>query len=243
MVNLQSFHNFTAALEEVKILLKLANEYEKEENSYATLTKSALLLLTAKFEVFVEDVVTEYIETINAMNITNLLISDKLKITHSAVVLKKLMDYIEHPNKDEQKIKVFKELAILWASEEQRVLPLNIPNKFNYGKHGAKEIQKLFKNIELENIFDRVILYTDKEDSLLESQEIVKMDVIINNITNQRNNIVHQDKSPNMTHKQINDYLKHLNDFSEKLCELLKERLDVLNESCESYKQVAYAKE
>ncbi|MFV5961251.1 MAE_28990/MAE_18760 family HEPN-like nuclease [Bacillus sp. AK25] len=241
-MNMQSFQNFTEALKEVEILTKLAEKLEKDENSYATLIKSALLLLTAKFEVFLEDIVTEYIDTINDMNITNLVLSNKLKITHSAVLLKKLMDYIEHPNKDPEKIEVFKELSILWSNEENSVSPLKIPNKFNYGKHGSKEVQKLFKNIELD-IFDKVTIYYNEEDSLLDDKEEINMDVIINNMTNQRNNIVHQDKSPNMTHKQIDSYLNTLNDFSKELCVVLNKKIFLFKEACKSYQQVAFSKE
>lgn len=237
--NLESYKNFTNALEEVSLLTKFAGDSEQNPDKYAALNKSSLLLLTAKFEVFVEDVVREYIDEINSMSLANLLISEQLKIKHSITRLKEIVDVIENPKKVEKKIDVFKELAMLWTDQEVIFDALNIPNKFNYGKHGSKEMQKLFSNIEIEDIFETIVLYSDSEDSLLEDEQPIDFKAIFNNITNLRNVITHQDETPNMTHKQIEGYVKCLHNFSNVLCEYLQEKLNVLNQEYDAFKEVA----
>ncbi|PAK41074.1 MAE_28990/MAE_18760 family HEPN-like nuclease [Peribacillus simplex] len=237
---IDSFINFNNALEEVSLLIELASESERSPNKYAALNKSALLLLTAKFEVFVEDVVREYIEEINSMKLTTPLISNHLKMKHSITRIKEIVEIIEHPNKEEKRIEVFKEIAKLWSEQEHETFDdLNIPNKFNYGKHGSKEMEKLFRNIEIENVFETIVIYTDEENSLLDSVEEIDLKGIINNITSQRNKISHQDQTPNITHKDLEGYVDHLNRFSKDLCEYLEGNLYNLNEQYEAFKQVA----
>lgn len=237
---LDSFKNFNNALEEVSLLIELASEFENLSNKYAALNKSGLLLLTAKFEVFVEDVVREYIEEINLMKLTLPLISNHLKMKHSITRIKEIIEIIENPKKDEKRIEIFKEIAKLWSEQEHEVFDdLNIPNKFNYGKHGSKELEKLFRNIEIENIFETIIIYTDKEDSILDSAEEIDLKAIINNITNLRNKISHQDQTPNITHKDLKEFVDHLNRFSKDLCEYLERNLHSLAEQYETFKQVA----
>lgn len=241
--DLESFKNFNSALEEVSLLIDFASECERLPNKYAALNKSALLLLTAKFEVFVEDVVREYIEEINLMKLTVPLISDHLKMKHSITRIKELVDIIEHPNKEGKRVEVFKEIAKLWSEQHETFDELIIPNKFNYGKHGSKEMEKLFRNIEIENVFETIVLYTDEENSLLGSEEVIDLKGIINNITSQRNKISHQDETPNMTHQEIQGYVDHLSRFSRELCDYLEGNLLNLNEQYEAYKQVASQEE
>ncbi|NOU99495.1 MAE_28990/MAE_18760 family HEPN-like nuclease [Paenibacillus planticolens] len=236
---LESFLKFNSALEEVRLLTNLASRCEQSPNEYAALNKSALLLLTAKFEVFVEEVVEEYIEFINSMSLANLIISEQLKIKHSITRIKDIVDIIDNQNKNEKKIEVFKELAKLWSDNEVAFTDLYIPNKFNYGKHGSKEMEKLFSNIEIENIFETIVLYSDAEESMLDDTEVIDLKGIINNITNQRNQISHQDKTPNITHKQIDEHIEYFNRFSKELCKYLEAKLHGLEEQFEAYKQVA----
>ncbi|WP_342506110.1 MAE_28990/MAE_18760 family HEPN-like nuclease [Sporosarcina sp. FSL K6-2383] len=234
---LESFTKFNKALEEVGRLMGLASICEDMQSEYAALNKSALLLLTAKFEVFVEDIVEEYVENINSMNVANLLISEQLKIRHSITRIKELSLTIEHVHNEEKSIQVLKELAELWQEQEATFVGLNISNKFNYGKHGARELRKLFSNIEISNVFETIVLYSDNEHSLLENSQVINFEVIYNNIVNLRNQISHQDKTPNMTHKQIEGYVVYFNRFSKKLCLYLEEKLRGLGEQYEAYKQ------
>lgn len=236
---LESFKNFTNALQEVSLLTNFAGEYEQNPIQYAALNKSALLLLTAKFEVCIEDTVREYIEEINSMSIANILISEQLKIKHSITRIKEIVDVIENPKKDERKIEVFKELAQLWTDKEVIFDGLNIPNKFSYGTHGSKEMQKLFSNIEIEDIFETIVLYSENENSLLDDEQPIDFKAIFNNITGLRNAITHQDQTPNMTHQQIDGYVECFHKFSKELCKYLQGKLSSLNQEYEVYKEVA----
>src|SRR5574341_402772 len=49
------------ALEEVEILLSFAQSYQAESDKYAIFNKAAILLLVAKFESFLEEMVEEYV--------------------------------------------------------------------------------------------------------------------------------------------------------------------------------------
>ena len=67
---------------------------------------------------------------------------------------------------------------------------------FNYGKHGQKEIENLFKKHGMMDfIFSQ------------DSQECLKM---LNSLIAIRNNVIHQDASPSITHQTIIDHKNNI---------------------------------
>lgn len=228
----ESYQKLDIALNEVKTLTDFAFENETNQAGYSALNKSSLLLLTSKFEVFVEDVIQEYIDKINQMNLNNTDISEYMKIKHTISKLKELNSSLEHEHKKEKGVQILKSISKLWHESEERFNSLEVSNKFNYGKHGSKELQKLFNNIEINNIFETIILYSDSQDSLLDEVNTIDFFAIFNNIVSLRNLITHQDITPNLTHRQIEGYIKIFDDFSKKLCDYLSSSLDNLRSVC-----------
>jgi hypothetical protein len=104
-------------------------------------------------------------------------------------------------------------------------------------------MQKLFSNIEIEDIFETIVLYSDTENSLLDDEQPIDFKAIFNNITGLRNAITHQDQTPNMTHIQIDGYVECFHKFSKELCEHLEGKLSSLNQEYEAFKEVASGRE
>lgn len=228
----ESYQRLNTALKEVKTLIDFALENEANQLKYSALNKSSLLLLTSKFEVFVEDVIEEYIDKINQMNLNNNEISEYIKMKHTISKLRELNTTIEHEHKKDKSIQILKSIAKLWQDSVERFDSLEVSNKFSYGKHGANELQKAFNNIEITNVFETIILYSDSQESLLEEVNMIDFKTIFNNIVNLRNLITHQDITPNLTHRQIEGYTKNFDDFSKELCNYLSNSLDNIRRIC-----------
>ncbi|WP_139995542.1 MAE_28990/MAE_18760 family HEPN-like nuclease [Kurthia sp. Dielmo] len=226
----ESYNKLHNALSEVRVLIDFAYDYETTQLKYSALNKSALLLLTSKFEVFVEDIIQEYVEKINSIKPKNINISEQIKLKHTMYKLKELNGTIEHDHKKEINIEILKNIAKLWQESEECFDSLTISNKFNYGKHGANELQKIFSNINISDVFSTIVLYSDEEETMLEEANIIDFKTTFNNIVNLRNRITHQDITPNLTHKQIEGYMKILDNFSNEVCKYLFATLEELQE-------------
>ncbi len=89
----EALAGFDVALEEVNILIKSALKNEKNELYYKAINKSAILLLAAKFEAFIENILEEYIAKLNSMNLVNRLIPDDIKLQHSFMQIEQITSY------------------------------------------------------------------------------------------------------------------------------------------------------
>ncbi len=226
----ESYQKLNNALNEVRTLIEFANNNETNQLKYSALNKSALLLLTSKFEVFVEDIIQEYVEKINILRPKNVNITEQIKLKHTVYKLKELNNTIEHEHKKETNIEILKNIAKLWQDSEECFDSLVISNKFSYGKHGANELQKIFSNINIPDVFETIVLYTDNEESMLAERTIIDFKATFNNIVNLRNRITHQDITPNLTHKQVEGYMKTMANFAIEVCRYLYITLQELSD-------------
>lgn len=228
-----SLDNFMSALKEVDVLLFDAQNSESDRLKYLTYNKANLLLLVAKFENFIEQIADEYIEMLNCLKMCAKYIPRDLKINHSLFLIEKSKDIIEHKHKLNEQVKIFAELGELWNGEGE-FTSLSFNTKFNYGKHGDKEIVKLFNCIGIKDVFDTIEVLEDDESMLEESLVTVDFKGIINSITAIRNNIIHQDATPELTHVDIKKYKKYLESFSIALTEKVGKALGEIQEVSES---------
>lgn len=228
MVNthFDNYDDFQIALEEVEALIEAAKEFEnKHEKKYSAAKKSALLLLTAKFENFVETVAEAYIEKINTLQIVPNKIPDALLLQHTFQALEKI-ETLKLKHKQQKAKDTFKNLALLWATTDIPIT-LNIQTKFNYGEHGEKELIRLFETIGIDDIFSEVTVFKQQESLLdqIEEQEI-NIKESFNSVTNLRNNIIHQDASPSIGIESVEQYKEDLQLFAENLIVFLERKIN-----------------
>lgn len=238
LMEFECLENYRNTLEEVSLILMMAEAFEGDNNKYIALNKSAILLLTSKFENFLETAVEEYIYLVNSMKLCNNRVPEWLRVGHTVGIVEKLLDVINKKD-NRKKIELFKDIAMIW--DNNKITSMKVSNKFNYGKHGANELIKLFNNIGIEDIFKEVKI-TSLDENMLDDNIEHDFKGTFNNITNKRNFITHQDENPNLTHKEIQTYKDYFEIFAEKLCEYLQAQLMVLEITIASESEAAATK-
>jgi hypothetical protein len=210
----ESLDDFSVALNQVKVLIDLANVHEKDNEKYATLIKSAVLLLVSKFESFLESIVDDYIFKINSNSENNDQLPLELKIHATSQLLNdSLLNQLRKGNKNTKK--TLSTISSIW-NEQKRQGDIIIDNKFNFGKHGEKAIKDLFNRIGFANIFDHLAIKCQNE-SMIEEETSIDMIGEINSIIGIRNNIIHQDATPELTHYRIIEVQNSLLMFANEL--------------------------
>jgi len=229
----ECLQNYKDTLMEVSMILEMADKAIELNDKYVALNKSAILLLTSKFENFIESVVDEFVYLVNQLQLKNSDVPEWMRIGFSIEAVDELKKVISKED-NSKKIKIFKDIAKVWNDDQ--VVEMKVDNKFNYGKHGANELIKLFNNIGIKDIF-KTIKIKSSEENIFDDAIEHDFKGTFNNITNQRNFITHQDKSPNITHKEIQQHKEYLEQFADKLCEYLiseinklKGQIDVVEE-------------
>lgn len=224
----ESLYKFNVALREVIILIR---RFKLEESKSPTISniylKSALILLTAKFEAFLENIVAEYIAKLNEELIVTQF-PEILKIYHTKEILEQFNNCFQRLGEQDKRdkiIKNMKDLALLWQSNIE-AKPIKINNKFNYGKHGQEAINELFRRIGFENILDEFII-TEKIQTIDgEEEEQIDFKAKVNELTGKRNSILHNDTSITFTKEELIFYIKYLKQFSQKLVKKLNESIE-----------------
>ncbi|WP_455809251.1 MAE_28990/MAE_18760 family HEPN-like nuclease [Clostridium butyricum] len=235
-VKFECLDNYLDSLKEVALIVDMANNNIQNNEEYVALNKSAILLLAAKFENFIEAIVEEFVYYINELHLPNEQVPEWMRIGFSIDVVNDLMKVMSK-EENSKKITFFKNIPDIWNDQKNTKMKVN--NKFNYGKHGANELIKLFNNIGIKDIFKTIKVYS-LEESLLGELEEHDFKGTFNNITNQRNYITHQDGSTNITHSEISKYKEYFKQFAEKLSEYLICEIEKLNSLEEdTQKQIA----
>ena len=223
--NFESLYKFNVALREVIILIR---RFKLEENKSRIISniylKSALILLTAKFEAFLENIFAEYINKLNEELTVNQ-IPEILKIYHTKEHLEQFSICFQKTAEQEKRdkiIKNMKDLALLWKNDKESK-PIKISNKFNYGKHGQESINELFRRIGFKNILNEFEI-TEKIHTIDgDINENVDFKAKVNELTSKRNSILHNDTSITFTKEELICYIKYLKQFSQKLTNKLFE--------------------
>jgi len=222
------YEEFISALSEVEILLKISEKHQKKPFEYSIFNKACLLFLVAKLEVFLEEVISEYVFRIEQLELKSNQLPDIIKLSYSKYLIdKQFLSALD--NLKLSSIERLKEISLLWYPE-YLVNSIKIDNSFDYGKHGQSAILKLFSRIGIENIFELCPIF-EREDSLSNDIEnATSIDIVadINSMTGIRNNILHADATPNLTHTQIHEYKDHLLLFADKLSQVLEKSIGAL---------------
>jgi len=215
------YKDFGNALSEIDFLVQIAKSYEKNADKYHTFNKSAILLLLAKFEVFLEDSVLEHASKLEQLRLSpdHLPESMKLHSTNSALN----DEFVARlRNLNMTAIEELKLILPLWYSSS-RLDTIYVNSKFDYGKHGPREIKKLFRRIGIKDVFEMCPIYERQETLNRPTKDRIRVDLVadINAMTNYRNHIIHEDRVPTLTHGQIQIYKNRLLLFAGALARLL----------------------
>jgi hypothetical protein len=231
VIELENYDDFKTALEEVEMLIEFAKKFEKDEKKYPVFNKSAILLLAGKFENFVETVAENYIHKINGLQLSPNIVPEILRLQHTFKTLEKIDELKKYKHNHEKAKEIFCQLEKLWGSTNDPV-QIIIDCKFNYGKHGERDVKKLFEIIGIDDIFVKIKVLQIQE-SLIEDTDQKEIDIkgSFNSVTSLRNNILHQDASPTITVEDVEMYKEHLKLFAKNLTDFLNKKVQQLSDS------------
>jgi hypothetical protein len=223
-IQFDAYDEFVEALDEVRVLVRSAARSTLRDKYYKAINKSSVLLLTAKFESFLENILEEYLSFINKKNLEAKKIPNIYKLHHTFPVIEMICEHKANGHKHVEIIKTLQDIARLWALEDEKFAELDIQFKFNYGKHGEKEVIKLFEKIGIHNIFLKIKIY----EYIGGVRTQIDIKGKFNSITNIRNNIIHSDANPALTHTQIKQYLTTFQKFAKALVKVLDKAISKL---------------
>ena len=227
-INFESLHKFHIALREVIVLICRSKREEEKCRTISNIyLKAALILLTSKFEAFLENAVVEYIALLNE-NVAIEFIPEIIKINHTKEVFEKLGTCFQKIHEEDKRKLIsenMKDLALLWKSNTN-AKPIQINNKFNFGRHGEKAINELFRRIGFNNILDEFVIVKKVQTFDGMEDENINFKAKVNELTHKRNTILHNDTSITFTKEELVDYIKYLKQFSQKLIVKLVESIE-----------------
>lgn len=191
--------DFDSAITEVDILIRYASRNLKSIDKYATFNKSALILLCSKFEAFIEEYLEEYAyECCQKCNNKNI---DSVLFNHLLDVQLNQLEKVKH-NKT-KRLPFLQNISLLVETKKNLLNGFEVDSKFSFGKHGQKELTKLLMKFGFESFNNQKI-----------DEEFYKK---FNSLFNIRNNIIHEDATPSLTHKDVKDFKTLLQSFCKDL--------------------------
>lgn len=211
-------YEFVGSLAEVNELLTLAEEASNTGQAVVTaLNKAALILLAAKFENFLENLVESYVFFINQSNFPRNNLPIQIRYNHFRDKLTPLIK--DNSLSMEKTDNLCREIAEFFSNQGAEI---NISSKFNYGKHGSNEIERLMRRIGVQDIFC-CFMPIDKT-------ETVEIDIAadIDSMTYIRNNIIHGDADPALSTEQIRGYIFKLDLWANCLVDILNHELNFI---------------
>jgi hypothetical protein len=210
-----STNAFNSALQEVDFLLVQSAAHEASVDAYSALNKAIILLLAGKFEAFCEQIVEEFCYGVSEKRLPCERIPVCMRLNATRLLLgSEIMQSLER--QDNAKAgQALQSIALLW---HEGAVPLNVKldTRFAYGKHGEKELRRLFNRIGIQDIFE-LCKVADEQESYEQNATppLSSVAADINALTGYRNYIIHNDGSPSITHIQLTRYRKRIFAFAE----------------------------
>ncbi|WDF65048.1 HEPN domain-containing protein [Flavobacterium sp. KACC 22763] len=224
MNNFESVNDFREALKEIHILIENAISSIDDNLQYRTFNKSSIVLLCGKFESFLECFLDEFGYYI-LNNFSNKKLESYIK-NHLIDVLIKELEIKK--NNNEKREEVLMKFVKILGVEEVLCNEFNLDTKFSYGKHGQSEVTKLLKKFGFNE-------FADSEENKIFYEKF-------NSLNNIRNNILHQDSTPSLTHQDVISYQNIIINFVENLSnESIKIIQEMNNNGIESNEQLSTA--
>lgn len=131
--------------------------------------KISVILLTAKLETFVENILEEFTKKFSETAFRAKILPTEIKKQSTTYLLKDLLASGIFSGKIDA-VAALAKASALW-DDEVTINDLTINCRFNYGKHGSKEIISLFKRIGIIDICEVCKITIEEEDSLVETSK------------------------------------------------------------------------
>ena len=182
---------------EVDMLLDYASNNTGNIKQYQMFIKASVVLLSTKFEVFLEEFIDEHSRMVLAGH-TNATIPTELKNKY----IDTAVDMVRETNNRTKKNQYLSMVSKLLTNSGESISTFSSirpSTKFSFGKHGQKEIEALFERHGLK--------------TFITSEPIRNSLQIMNSLFSIRNNVIHEDASPTLTHQTINDHKDNIMHF------------------------------
>lgn len=186
---------------EVDMLLDYASDNTEDIKRYQMFIKASVVLLSTKFEVFLEDFIDEHSRMVLAGH-TNSTISIELKNEYIDTAID-LIRETSNRTKKNQYLSMVSKLLVKSGESISTFSSIRPSTKFSFGKHGQKEIVALFERHGL-----KAFITSDPIHNSLQ---------IMNSLFSIRNNVIHEDASPTLTHQTIKDHKDNIMHFVDML--------------------------
>lgn len=213
---------FLTSGSEITLLMTLYNTRAEKELFFKTM----IIFLSTNIEVFAEEILEEYLYKLTLLSPYSTDVDEKLIYeTLSAIINESLINKVKQ-HKQNAKSDIIE--ASRYLQDYLPIEEFKICTKFNYGKHGEKEFEKLFKRVNLD-VFDSCKLYKTEESYLSDDVEFVEVDLKnnIGTLTRVRNLLLHENKiSTEIDITSFNIIFGNFNDFVVKIDEKLSEMLE-----------------
>ncbi|MFI3166275.1 MAG: MAE_28990/MAE_18760 family HEPN-like nuclease [Bacillota bacterium] len=218
---------FNESIDEVKILVKKAEQDEINSNVYF---KSCVLLMCAKLEKYVKDSTKEYFEDILNLGLSAKFIPHEIKVAVieneiNFITNKTVSKYISEPNF----IKRSEQFALIW-NKKYSLKDVNYDEyTVSIANNGETAFKKCYYKVGLHDIMDGLNDYEKKQDPLLggiETKESYGITTVINKIIYIRHNIIHDDAQVQITSSDLTIYIDVVSSFVTQIDERLESKVN-----------------
>lgn len=185
---MDSIDYFTDSLREVDILLEYAKKNTRTPEKYQLFNKSAIILLVTKFEVFIESFFEEHLNR-QLRGLTKDTFPEQMRYAYLESAISKMNELGKITNKKDPLAKELSKLYQYSGGNLSSIRMIAPSTNFPNGKHGQKDMNRLFENHGLKVFFTR--------------PDIVSLFSQINSCIGIRNSVIHQDAAPTLTHQDV----------------------------------------
>ena len=182
---------------EINTILNYARQNQADIQKYQMFNKIAVVLLCTKFEVFLEDFMDEHSRMV-VQGHTNTSIPSKMKDTYidTAVIS---ASGVKNKTIRNSFLQSLMTLLKNDGSSIASIMNIRPSTKFAFGKHGQKEIESMFERHGLGTFVKSADAQADLR--------------LMNSLFSIRNNVIHEDASPGLTHQTIESHRDNIIHF------------------------------
>lgn len=202
MANLAATDGFYEAIKEIQLLINYSKRNQANALKYKAFNKAATVLLCAKFESFIENFLDEYAYELISKT-TNHTLCEELFEHIVDDIIGRLETTKNNKSKRRQHINKLIDLCSTNESASLERYRDHVNSKLKIGKHGQQEIERLLTKFGF--------------GSVLESPTMSEFFQRFNSLNNIRNNIVHEDATPSLTHTDVQNYLSVIDGFVQEI--------------------------
>lgn len=228
MAHFAATNDFTEALGEIDYLLQSAAANERNVAAYNVLNKAAVLLLAAKLEAFIEQVLEEFCFIISEKKLPCERIPLRIRLNATRALLNEECLAGLDRAEEAKTVPSLESLARLWHHGSAPI-NISVDCKFAFGKHGEREFRRLFQRIGIDDVFESCKVADEVESyDQLNAQQNTTVTSDVNALIGYRNFIIHNDGTPNITHIQLGRYRRRVSLFVQAIDDYIAQLINAI---------------